>query len=126
MPHKKYATAQEAANSNLYSKMGGHNLGLPLEEFIHVATRKCELCGQDPQQVLVVDRKDGRHELMWHYVVRTEDQKHIALCKMCKMLASQFEIKELISHCARLMARRMWQVHSKWLESILQTPEIKS
>lgn len=118
----KYATAKEAAHNNLYSKLAGHNLGLSLEQFMHHATGKCTICGQMPQEILVVDRKNDTYELAWHYVLRTEDG-HMALCKMCKMLASQFEMKELISHCARIMARRMWQVHSKWLDMFLQGSE---
>jgi hypothetical protein len=110
----KYATAEEAAHNNLYSKMGGQNLGLPLDQFIHVATGKCDICGQPPIEALIVDRTDGEYTLLWHYVIQTETG-HIALCKMCRMLASQYDMKELISHCARIMARRMWQVHTKWL-----------
>jgi hypothetical protein len=115
----KYATAMEAAHNNLYSKMGGLNTGLPLEQFIHIATGKCEICGQRPQEALIVNRKDGGCTLLWHYVMTTET-KHIALCKMCRMLASQYDMKELISHCARIMARRMWHVHTKWLNAFFQ------
>ena len=115
----KYATAAEAACHNLYSKMGGANLGLPIEEFISIATGKCTLCGQPPQEALIVDRKDDNHVLLWHYVLRTE-KGHIALCKMCRTLASTFDMKEIISHCARIMARRMWQVHTKWLTPFFQ------
>jgi hypothetical protein len=119
----KYATAQEAAHNNLYSKMGGSNMGLPIEQFIHIATGKCELCGQPPLELLVVDRKDGKHELAWHYVFQTETG-YVPMCKMCKTLAQQFEIKALISHCARIMARRMWQVHTKWLAGFLQGQDL--
>jgi hypothetical protein len=115
----KYSTALEAAHNNLYSKMAGQASGLPLDQFIHVATGKCALCGRPPQELLIVDRKDGRYELAWHYVVTTEDG-HQALCKMCRLLCSQFEISELISHCARIMARRMWQVHTKWTKQFLR------
>jgi len=113
----KYATAKEAAHNNLYSKLAGQNLGLPLEKFIHLATGKCSLCGQQPQELLIVDRKDGRHELAWHYVVQSEDG-FISLCKMCKTLAQSFKMKDIISHCARIMARRMWKVHSKWTDQL--------
>ena len=116
----KYATAAEAARNNLYSKMGGLNMGLPIERFMQLATGKCTLCGQKPRELLVVDRSDGRHELAWHYVVATEDGGHMALCRMCKVLCNQFDLKELISHCARLMAKRMWQVHYKWTETLFQ------
>jgi hypothetical protein len=115
----KYATAQEAAHNNLYSKMGGSNMGLPIEQFIYIATGKCELCGLPPQETLIIDRKDGRYHLAWHYVFQTETG-YVPMCKMCKTLAQQFEIKALISHCARIMARRMWQVHTKWLNMFLQ------
>jgi len=118
----KYATAMEAAHNNLYSKMGGHNLGLPLEKFIHLATGKCDICGQLPREALIVNRKDGGYTLLWHYVLQTETG-HVALCKMCRMLASQYDMKELISHCARIMARRMWQVHTKWLDGFLSGQE---
>ena len=115
----KYATAKEASHHNLYSKLAGQNLGLSLEQFMHHASGKCELCGQPPQEVLVVDRRDGRYELAWHYVVRTEDG-YMPLCRMCKTLCQLFEMKALISHCARIMARRMWQVHSKWTGMLFQ------
>jgi hypothetical protein len=113
----KYATAKEAAHNNLYSKLAGQNLGLSLEQFIYHATQKCELCGQQPQEMLIVDRKDGRHDLAWHYVVRTEDG-YICLCRMCKTLAQSFKMKDIISHCARIMARRMWKVHTKWTDGL--------
>jgi hypothetical protein len=116
---KKYATAREAAHNNLYSKMAGQNLGLSLEQFMYVATGKCELCGQPPLEVLVVDRKDGRHELAWHYVIRTESG-YICLCRMCKTLAQSFKMKDIISHCARIMARRMWKVHTRWTDLLFQ------
>jgi hypothetical protein len=115
----KYATALEAAHNNLYSKMGGLSMGLSIEQFMHIATGKCELCGQPPKELLLIDRQHDCYELMWHYVFPTENG-HVPMCKMCKTLAQQFPIKELISHCARIMARRMWQVHSKWLDMFLQ------
>jgi hypothetical protein len=118
----KYATAEEAAHNNLYSKMAGQNLGLSLEQFIHIATSQCEICGQAPREALIVNRKDGGHTLMWHYVIRSETG-YIPLCKMCKTLAQQYKLKELISHCARIMARRMWKVHSKWTDGLLQAQE---
>ena len=118
----KYATVEEAAHNNLYSKMAGRGLGLSLEEFMHLATGKWEICGLPPQELLVVNRKDGRHELAWHYIILGEG-KPIALCKMCKSLASQFSMPELISHCARIMARRMWKVHTKWLVPLSQAPD---
>ena len=115
----KYATAKVAVENNLYSKMAGQNLGLSLEEFMHVATGKCEICGLPPQELLVVDRKDGRHELAWHYVMRTEDG-YAPLCRMCKTLAQSFKMEDIISHCARIMARRMWKVHTKWLDPLFR------
>ena len=118
----KYATAKEAAHNNLYSKLAGQNLGLSLEQFIYVARGKCNLCGQEPQELLIVDRKDGRHELAWHYVVRTEDG-YICLCRMCKTLAQQFKMKDIISHCARIMARRMWKVHTRWTDQLFQAQD---
>jgi hypothetical protein len=114
----KYATASEAARHNLYSRMAGQNLGLSLEQFMYVAQGKCEICGLPPQELLIVDRKDGRHELAWHYVVRTEDG-YICLCRMCKTLAQSFKMKDIISHCARIMARRMWKLHTKWTDQLL-------
>lgn len=119
----KYATAEQAARHNLYSKMAGQNLGLSLDQFMHVATGRCELCGLQPQEILVVDRKDGRHELGWQYVIRTESG-FIPLCKMCKTLCQLFNMKELISHCARIMARRMWHVHLKWTNLLFQGPDL--
>jgi hypothetical protein len=115
----KYATVIEAAHNNLYSKMAGQNLGLSLEQFIHLATGKCEICGLPPQELLIVDRKDGRHILAWNYVIRTEDG-YISLCRMCKTLAQSFKMKDIISHCARIMARRMWKVHTKWTDLLFQ------
>jgi hypothetical protein len=114
----KYATASEAARHNLYSRMAGQNLGLSLEEFIHVATSKCELCGLPPQALIIVNRKDGKCELAWHYVVKVE-KGHVAMCRMCKTLAQSFKMKDIISHCARIMARRMWKVHTKWTDQLL-------
>ena len=118
----KYATAEEAARNNLYSKMAGQNLGLSIDEFIHLATGRCEICGLPPQEALIVDRRDGTCKLMWHYVARGEN-KHIALCRMCKTLAQTFKLNEIISHCARIMARRMWKVHSKWTDQLFQAQE---
>jgi hypothetical protein len=113
----KYATAEVAARVNLYSKMAGQNLGLSMEQFMHVATGRCEICGLPPQELLIVDRKDGHHELAWHYVMRTQTG-HVALCRMCKTLAQSFKMKAIISHCARIMARRMWKVHTKWTDML--------
>jgi hypothetical protein len=118
----KYATASEAARNNLYSRMAGQNLGLSLDEFIHIATSKCELCGLPPQSMIIVNRKDGKCELAWHYVVRSETG-HIPLCRMCKTLAQSFKMKDIISHCARIMARRMWKVHTKWTDLLFQAPD---
>lgn len=118
----KYATAEVAAHNNLYSKMAGEKLGLSLDQFMHLATGKCEICGLPPQELLVVNRRDGRHELAWHYIIMGEG-KPIALCKICKSLAQSFKMKDIISHCARIMARRMWKVHTNWLEPLLLTPE---
>lgn len=126
----KYATAEQAARHNLYSKMAGQNLGLSLDQFMHVATGRCELCGLQPQEILVVDRKDGRHELAWHYVVRvgrphlSDESGFVPLCRMCKTLCHSFNMKELISHCARIMARRMWHVHLKWTNLLFQGPDL--
>ena len=120
----KYATAKEAAHNNLYSKMAGqHNFGLSLEQFMHLVTGKCDLCGQPPKEILIVDRKDGRCELAWHYIIQKEDGGHVAMCRMCRMLTQQFKIKDLISHCARIMAKRMWQVHSKWTDELFQSQD---
>jgi hypothetical protein len=119
---KKYATAEEAARHNLYSKMAGQNLGLSLEQFMQIATGKCEICGLPPQEVLIVDRKDGRYHLAWHYVLRTEDG-YVPLCRMCKTLAQSFKMKDIISHCARIMARRMWKVHTKWTDMLFQAQD---
>jgi hypothetical protein len=113
----KYATAEQAAHNNLYSKMAGQNLGLSLEQFMHIATSRCFLCGQQPQTLLIVNRKDGKCELAWHYVVRVEEG-HVAMCRMCKTLAQSFKMKDIISHCARIMARRMWKVHTKWTDKL--------
>lgn len=114
----KYATAVDAAHNNLYSKLAGQSLGLSLEQFIHIATGRCDICGQSPKELLIVDRRDGRHELAWHYVLRIDDG-YIPLCKMCKTLAQQFKMEDLVSHCARIMARRMWKVHTKWTDKLV-------
>jgi hypothetical protein len=116
---KKYATAQEAAENNLFSKMGGARMGFSLRGFLATVTKNCFLCGREPQERLVVSRKDGSYELMWNYIVVLRSSefatvKLVPMCKMCRLLHRHFDIKALISHCARIMARRMWKVHSKW------------
>jgi hypothetical protein len=99
--------------------MGGAKLGFSLQGFIELASQGCFLCGRDPQERLVVSRKDGTYELRWNYIVVLRSNEYstvklVPMCKTCRLLHRHFDIKALISHCARIMARRMWKVHSKW------------
>ena len=115
----KWATAQEAAENSLYSKMGGTKQGIPLQGFIDLSTQPCFLCGRKPQERLHVSRKDGSYDLYWNYIVTLRSSEYVtvklvAMCRTCRLLHRHFDIKALISHCARIMARRMWKVHSKW------------
>jgi hypothetical protein len=124
---KKYSTAKEAAENNLFSKMGGAKIGFSLKGFIALSTGRCFLCGREPRERLVVTRSDGTYKLMWNYIVALRSSefstvKLVAMCKMCRLLHRHFDIKALISHCARIMARRMWKVHSKWFSQAQEKP----
>jgi hypothetical protein len=128
---KKYATAKEAAENNLFSKMGGARIGFSLKGFIAISTGRCFLCGREPRERLVVTRSDGTYKLMWNYIVALRSSefstvKLVAMCKMCRLLHRHFDIKALISHCARIMARRMWKVHSKWFSQAQEKPSEKT
>ena len=94
-------------------------MGFSLKGFIAMSTKKCFLCGREPREKLVVSRKDGTYELRWNYIVTLRSNEYatvklVPMCKMCRLLHRHFDIKALISHCARIMAKRMWKVHSKW------------
>ena len=124
---KKYATAQEAAENNLFSKMGGAKIGFSLKGFIALSTDRCFLCGREPMEVLHVSRSDGTYKLMWNYIVTLRSSEYstvklVAMCRSCRMLHRHFDIRALISHCARIMARRMWKVHSKWFSQAQEKP----
>lgn len=116
----KYATAQEAAEQNLYSKMGGANWGLTLSEFIELVSDKCDLCGRPPQEKITTCRKDGTYELKWHYLKKDVDGKPRPLCKACRLMLMHFDLKPLLSHCARIMARRKWGVTNRWFYQSLE------
>ena len=122
----KYATAKEAAHNNLYSKMAGQNMGLSLEQFMHLVTGKCDLCGQPPKEILIVDRKDGRCELAWHYLMIDGEDKLKPLCRICRMLLTNYDLKELLAHCARIMARRKWGRTDKWFFRSLEKPLVRT
>lgn len=98
----KYATAKEAAEHNLYSKVLGSRLGLDLESFIEIATSKCHCCGRAPTEQLSVCRKDDSYVLDWNYII---DGK--PTCGTCKKLAIHFDMDRIVKHCARIMAKRM-------------------
>lgn len=127
---QKYVTAKEAAEQNLYSKMGGAKTGIPLREFITLSTERCFLCGCKPKERLYVCRKDGSHELMWNYIVVLRSNEYITvklatMCKMCRTLYRHFDIMALISHCARIMARRMHRVQSQWFFQAQDLPQVE-
>jgi hypothetical protein len=98
----KYATAKEAAEASLYSKVGGAHTGLSLEEFVELATSKCTVCGSDPDMELVMVRAKDSHLLKWNHI--TEGKP---VCSMCRRLTQEYGIEEILSHCARIMAKRM-------------------
>jgi hypothetical protein len=115
-----YATAQEAAEHNLYSKMGGATLGLTLEEFIKLVSHKCDLCGQGPIEELEIRRRDGKYILKYHFLQYDRHGKLQPLCRSCRALLSIHDLKGLLSHCARIMARRKWDVTNKWFFQALE------
>jgi hypothetical protein len=47
------------------------------------------------------------------------------LCRMCRMLLSNYDLKELLSHCARIMARRKWGVTNRWFFHSQEKPQVK-
>jgi hypothetical protein len=127
---KKYDTAQEAAENNLFSKMGGAKLGFSLQGFTKLVTQKCFLCGREPHEIMLVSRRDGSYELKWNYIVVLRSSEYstvklVPMCRMCRLLHRHFDIRALISHCARIMARRMWKVHSKWFLQAQDKPLVK-
>lgn len=108
----KYATAKEAAENNLYSKMGGPDTGLSLEEFIGIVTSKCEICGCKPDQSLVVKRAQDKYDLHYNYMSGDYESKpgrfrYKTVCKMCRILDKEYGIKIILRHAARIMAKRM-------------------
>lgn len=98
----KYATAREAAEQSLYSKMGGASIGYSLSEFIAKVTQNCTVCGREPTEVTYISRKSDSYTLHWNYIV-----KHKTVCGTCKKLAIHFDLDHIVRHCARIMAKRM-------------------
>ena len=120
----KYATAKEAAEHNLYSKMGGASMGLSLFHFILKATSRCEICGCKPSELLTVSRLDDRYELRWNYVRPTNwitTEGYQVTCGTCKKLALMFDIDYIVKHAARIMAKRM---HDKRKGIVIPKPGI--
>lgn len=112
----KYATAKEAAENNLYSKLLGSRWGLTLGEFIDLVTAKCHLCGVEPHEALFVKRVQDKYVLHWNYIL---DGK--PTCKMCKALAKDYGIPQILRHSARIMAKRM---HDKRKGIVIPGPGI--
>ena len=94
---KKYDTAKDAAENNLFSKMGGAQVGFSLKGFIDLSTKNCFLCGCTPKEKLVVSRKDGTYELRWNYIVTLRSSEFstvrlVTMCKMCRLLHRHFDM----------------------------------
>jgi len=105
-----YASAREAAENNLYSKMMGARMGLSLFHFILKATSRCDVCGCKPAEALTVVRQDGTYTLMWNYIKPTHTlttEGYQVLCGTCRKLALHFDTDYIVRHCARIMAKRM-------------------
>lgn len=110
----KYATAKEAAEANLYSKMGGVKTGISQSHFIEHATSKCYICGSKPSESLTVNRSDGSYTLKWNYVT-LYPPIFSTVCGYCKRLEVHgFTTGEIISHAARIMAKRMHDKRRKY------------
>jgi len=77
-------------------------MGLSLEEFIDLSTSKCSICGVEPHEAMFVKRTQDRYVLHWNYIVDGQP-----VCKMCKALAKDYGIPQILRHCARIMAKRM-------------------
>lgn len=77
-------------------------MGLSFPNFISIVTSKCIICGCNPSEELVIDRKDSSYTLKWHYITTGG-----ACCKVCKTLQQHFDIDMIVRHCARIMAKRM-------------------
>jgi len=104
----KYATAKEAAQASLYSKKGGPATGLSFGEFALVSNCRCYVCHSEPSETLNYKRGGDIYELKYNYVVNKEP-----ICGMCKRLASDYGINEIVSHAGKIMAKRMHDKRKK-------------
>ena len=99
---RKYATAKEAAEHDLYSRKG-KDLDLSLKEFIDLVTGRCSLCGGPPSELLRKARVGDVYDLRYN---KLKDQEH-PVCNTCLLLLDNHDLKEVLTVCARIMARRM-------------------
>jgi hypothetical protein len=105
----KYATVKEAAQQNLYSKLGGQDgTGLGFGEFALVSHARCYICHMPPSEKLIQKRQGEEFILEWNYVIDKEPT-----CGMCKRLAKDYGIDEIVSHAGKIMAKRMHDKRKK-------------
>jgi hypothetical protein len=112
----KYETIEEAAQHNLFNKIGGPKLGLPIEEFMDLITQRCDVCGCEPGEIIVYERADGKHVIKYQYGRQIDATGTLKpVCRTCLWLLTNFDLKEVLTTCARIMARRMHGKINQWL-----------
>lgn len=82
--------------------MGGPATGLSIGEFALVSHARCYICHGKPSEILTQKRAGETYNLKFNYVVDREP-----ICGMCKKLAKDYGISEIVSHAGKIMAKRM-------------------
>ena len=109
----KFPTPQDAAEHYLHTR-GPTPIGMGVKDFIALITQRCDLCGQLPKDTYTVNRIDGSHTVTYNYLEIDQTGQVRPLCKTCRTLLGLHDLKDLLSHCARIMARRKWGVTNRW------------
>lgn len=114
----------EAALKSLWSKYRMKHL--PFETFAGTIQQNCDVCGCTPSMVLEYKRGGKTILVPYNYLQRDLEQHHLKpICKTCRWLLTNFDLKEVLTTCARIMARKKSGAVDNWIavsESRISSP----